>query len=66
MTKPHPQPQHPRTPVPGVEQSVAQTASYRIEIDIGPALTMLSAEEGITTMMQMALMSQVDQGQPVN
>ena len=48
------------------DQTVTETASYRIEVDIGPSIDMLSAEEGVTTMAQMALMSPTDQGQPVN
>jgi hypothetical protein len=46
-----------RTPVPGVEQTAIQTASYRIELWTGPALTMT---------MSFPNMSAMDQGQPVN
>ena len=47
-----------RTPVPGVEQTATLTASYRVELWTGPALTMM--------MMSFPIMSTVDQGQPVN
>ena len=50
----------PRTPVPGVKQSVAQTESYRIEIWTGPALTMM------TMMEAFPIMSTMDGDQPVN
>jgi len=49
----------------GVAQSV-ETASYRIEVVIWPAITTIGTEEGVTTMAQMALISPIDQGQPVN
>ena len=47
-----------RTPVPGVDQTTAQTASYRVELWTGPALTMM--------MTSFPIMSSIDQGQPVN
>ena len=46
-----------RTPVPGVEQTTTETASYRVELWTGPALTQ---------MMSFPIMSAIDQGQPVN
>ena len=46
-----------RTPVPGVEQTTTETASYRVELWTGPALTMMTA---------FPIMSTMDQGQPVN
>lgn len=47
-----------RTPVPGVNQTTTQTASYRVEIWSGPTLTMM--------MTSFPIMSSIDQGQPVN
>ena len=46
-----------RTPVPGVEQTAVETASYRVELWTGPALTVMTA---------VPVMSRTDQGQPVN
>ena len=47
-----------RTPVPGVNQTITQTASYRVEVWSGPALTMM--------MTSFPIMSSMDQGQAVN
>ena len=47
-------------------QRTAQTASYEIELEIGLVVTMLTSEEGQTTMGQMTGMTFTDQGQPVN
>ena len=47
-----------RTPVPGVNQTTTQTASYRVEVWSGPALTMM--------MTSFPIMSSMDQGQPIN
>ena len=46
-----------QTPVPGVEQTATQSASYRVELWTGPALTVT---------MSFPTMSVMDQGQPVN
>ena len=47
-----------RTPVPGVNQTITETASYRVEVWIWPALTMM--------MTSFPIMSSMDQGQPIN
>ena len=46
------------TPVPGIEQALVETASYRIELWTGPALTSM--------MTSFPIMSMMDQGKPVN
>ena len=45
-----------RTPVPGVKVTTTETASYRVELWIGPKLKMTD----------FPIMSSLDQGQPVN
>ena len=46
-----------RTPVPGVEQTITETESYRVELWTGPVLTMMTP---------FPIMSMMDQQHPIN
>ena len=52
------------TAMPGVDQTAAQTASYRIELWTGTALMMMMMM--MMMMTEFPIMSTMDQGQPVN